>query len=349
MGWRFRKSIRFPLGIRINLGKDGITSVSMGSTLYRKTVNLKSGRITNSVGIPGLGTSYVWYDKAPQIANRNYLEVEKVVKEYDSYILFLQSIHKPVYYNYFDWDAIKDEPAPFEPPEIGPQEKLAQYKYDHYKPNFLERIWGAEAKKKKLKNAIRVAHENDMESYNEWKGINELAVEVLAGNTDAYTEMFKRYRVEDIIELIPSIRFGFENSEVMELEINADLQKVVPTFKFNISSTGRVTSREMPKSQYNTLALEYVSSLAIRIARDAFQILPITHILVHVMDTRVDGATGNAGQVDILSVDFKREIFEQTNFDNVIPSQMMGRFERNINFGKLKGLAAVKRLEANAL
>ena len=57
MGWRFRKSIKILPGIKVNIGKDGFSSVSVGTRGAHLTMG-KNGT-TVSAGIPGTGLSYV--------------------------------------------------------------------------------------------------------------------------------------------------------------------------------------------------------------------------------------------------------------------------------------------------
>ena len=55
MGWRFRKSIKILPGIKVNIGKDGFSSVSVGTRGAHLTMG-KNGT-TVSAGIPGTGLS----------------------------------------------------------------------------------------------------------------------------------------------------------------------------------------------------------------------------------------------------------------------------------------------------
>lgn len=56
MGWRFRKSFKILPGVRVNVGKKGISSVSVGKRGASVSVG-KRGTHAN-VGIPGTGLSY---------------------------------------------------------------------------------------------------------------------------------------------------------------------------------------------------------------------------------------------------------------------------------------------------
>ena len=56
MGWRFRKSFALAPGLRLNLGRRGITSMSVGRR--GATVNLGKRGVNGTVSIPGTGLSY---------------------------------------------------------------------------------------------------------------------------------------------------------------------------------------------------------------------------------------------------------------------------------------------------
>lgn len=56
MGFRFRKSIRLFPGVRVNISKKGVSSVSIGPRGANLNVGENGSRVT--VGIPGTGISY---------------------------------------------------------------------------------------------------------------------------------------------------------------------------------------------------------------------------------------------------------------------------------------------------
>ena len=56
MGWRFRKSVKILPGVRLNFGKGGLTSTTLGGRWLKTNV---SGRgVRHTVGVPGTGVSY---------------------------------------------------------------------------------------------------------------------------------------------------------------------------------------------------------------------------------------------------------------------------------------------------
>ncbi|MHA3059661.1 DUF4236 domain-containing protein [Acinetobacter sp. ANC 4636] len=59
MGFNFRKSIKIAPGVKLNISKRGVSSVSVGTKGARVSVSKKGTRTT--VGIPGSGLSYSSY------------------------------------------------------------------------------------------------------------------------------------------------------------------------------------------------------------------------------------------------------------------------------------------------
>ena len=56
MGFKFRKSIKLLPGVKLNLGKKGISSISIGKK--GATINISKKGIKTNLGIPGTGISY---------------------------------------------------------------------------------------------------------------------------------------------------------------------------------------------------------------------------------------------------------------------------------------------------
>ncbi|RYZ79759.1 MAG: DUF4236 domain-containing protein [Moraxellaceae bacterium] len=59
MGFRFRKSLKIAPGIKLNIGKKGISSVSIGGRGATVNINRKGTRST--IGLPGTGLSHSSY------------------------------------------------------------------------------------------------------------------------------------------------------------------------------------------------------------------------------------------------------------------------------------------------
>lgn len=61
MGLRFRKAISLIPGVRLNISKQGVSSLSLGGRGFTYNIGKKGTRATG--GLPGTGLSYSHYDK----------------------------------------------------------------------------------------------------------------------------------------------------------------------------------------------------------------------------------------------------------------------------------------------
>lgn len=68
MGFRFRKNIKLAPGVRLNVSKKGVSSVSIGRGGARVNIGKKGTRST--IGIPKTGLSYSTYRPYQKVANR---------------------------------------------------------------------------------------------------------------------------------------------------------------------------------------------------------------------------------------------------------------------------------------
>ncbi|MCV2445591.1 DUF4236 domain-containing protein [Acinetobacter bereziniae] len=94
MGFNFRKSIKIMPGVRVNLTKKGVSSVSVGKNGARVNLGKKGTRAT--VGLPGTGLSYSTYSPKNKQDKMKKLPVSKqnsnddgVIYKLFKFILFL--------------------------------------------------------------------------------------------------------------------------------------------------------------------------------------------------------------------------------------------------------------------
>ena len=56
MGWRFRKSVKILPGVRLNFGKGGFTSTTLGGRWFKTNVGGRG--VKHTLSVPGTGVSY---------------------------------------------------------------------------------------------------------------------------------------------------------------------------------------------------------------------------------------------------------------------------------------------------
>lgn len=368
MGLHFRKSIKICKGVRVNFSKSG-ASLSVGTKGCRYSMHT-SGRRNASVGIPGTGIYYTQsvggtkkrkYNSAAQIKKQQIqqqkaaLQQQKLdeikqntllVQEYENYLELIRGVHKECEPS-IDWKSIYAMVAPHEYGTKGIKQKEAEEKYANFKPSLIDKMLssGGEKKKQKLYDAIAVAQKEDEEAYENWRSMHEFAGNVINGDIDSYfMAVDEASPFEDLLDYGSHFEIGTDDKECMTVEFHVKSNEVIPEISMALTSTGKLSKKNLTKTQYYDYTQDYVCSCAIRLARELFAILPITYVVVHAVDNIVNTTTGNQEDCTILSVKFERSKFDGINFDGIDASDFVECFEYNMKFMKTTGFKQVGRI-----
>lgn len=369
MGLRFRKSIKICKGVRVNLGKSG-ASLSIGTKGCRYSMHT-SGRRTASVGIPGTGIYYTQsvggrskrkynsaaYAKKQQIQQQKLaLQKQKedelkcnalLVQEYENYIEVIKSVHKECEPQ-IDWSGIYNAAPPYEYGAKGEKQRQAEDKYNNFKLSIIDKILGndGEKRKQKLYDAIAIAQKEDEEAYQNWKSMHDFSENIIKGDLDSYFMAIDEANpFEDLLDYGSDFEVGTDVSDSMTIEFHVKSETVVPAISMNLTSTGKLTQKNLSKTQYYDYVQDYVCSCAIRLARELFSILPVNNVIVHAVDNIVNTSTGMQEDCTILSVKFIRDGFSGINFDRIDASDFVESFKHNMKFMKTTGFRQVERID----
>ncbi len=292
------------------------------------------------------------YDKMMALERDQY-EVEV----YENTIDLLTSIHKDCA-GFWDWGQIANTPPPEKPLKSNTQENKAMEALSNYKPSIFDKIFkNVEKKTGKLKDKIDEARRQDASDYKieiqkyekdreEWESIVRVGKGVLNGDIKMHIEAIKLSNPFDDIELLGST-MDFEpiDSSKMCVTFNANDTDVIPKTKKSLTKTSKLSTREMPIGQVNQLYQDYVCGCALRIGRELFSLLPLNLIIVTVLGSILDSATGHVEDKPILSVGLIRDTLEALNFDAIDPSDSMRNFKHNMAFKKTAGFAPVNAMD----
>ena len=169
---------------------------------------------------------------------------------------------------------------------------------------------------------------------------------VLEGDIDTYYQIVEEIDPFDaLVDFGSEFEIGTDDPKAMEVEFNIKAADVIPTVKVELNAKGEAVEKELTKTAYYEIYQDYVCSVAIRLARDLFAILPIEKVLVNAVDTELDTATGKDTEVTYLSVLFDRKTFEGINLDKIDPSDSLANFEYTMKFAKTTGFKPVARME----
>jgi len=332
MGLNFRKSISIGKGLKLNLSKSG-PSISFGKSGLRQSINLK-GQSRTTVGIPGTG---VYYTKTANVKNVASSLFGGKDKKNDA------SGKKAVA------SSKKDDAA------IAARAQARQ-EAEEAKAAELEQAKQTVADYEALIEAITSVHKAS-DGKVDWEkvragnvpadmtGLVNFADRVLSGDTSAYLEVIGAFNpFEDLTEYGSNFLVGTDDPDILEVEFQVKSEEVVPTVGYSLTAAGKLSEKELGKAAYYDIVQDYVASTVLRVARDAFALLPVKTVLIHACDTVINTATGHEEEMTLLSARISREQIETINFALVDPSDCLGLFECNCNFKKTSGYSPVDRL-----
>lgn len=334
MGLNFRKSISLMKGLKLNLSKSG-PSISFGKSGLRQSVNLK-GQTRTTVGIPGTGIYYTKQSNVKNIAGA----LTGGGKDSKGSKAKAAPAAK---------DNSKAQAAAAARAEAAQQAEAA-------KQAELEQAQQTVAEYEELIAAIKGVHKAS-DGKVDWEkvkagnvpadmtGLVNFADRVLSGDTSAYLEVIGAFNpFEDLLEYGSGFLVGTDDPDILEVEFQVRSEEVVPTIGYSLTSTGKLSEKELSKAAYYDIVQDYVASTILRVARDSFALLPIKTVLIHACDNVINTATGMEEEMTLVSARITREQTERINFELVDPSDCLGLFECNCNFKKTSGYTPVDRL-----
>ena len=150
-----------------------------------------------------------------------------------------------------------------------------------------------------------------------WKYFHDISAKILSGDIDTYLQVINDINpLNDLLDYGTGFEFGTDSPLKMEVE-------------FQINSA----NIDIPKNSIEYQ--DYVCSVAIRIARDIFALLPVQKVIVH---------AANDGD-DILSVCFDKKTFSGLKFNFIDPSNVIEKFKHKMKFNLIEGFRKVEKLE----
>lgn len=331
MGLRFRKSISLGKGIRLNVGKTGV-SVSAGIPGFRKTIH-SSGRVTTTVGVPGSGLYYVDTDhigkkKGQQSKSQGYTTQTPV---YQSVPVqpntpvgstrtptgsFSPIRNESANTNQIILDQTTMYPA-YIPPVVSHSEIVTlerpAIKEPIRLPSFRELFKNCDLPISWID--VLSSHEPLDDNYdaNTWDYLHSKALSVFEGDAEVMLQIIDEICPFDDLSPYAS-DFNIEMEDPTELDIEFSVARDIA-----------------PRDELQ----DAVCSIVIRAARDAFAILPIERVTIH---TNLDGNTIIAARLD-------RKTFASLEFEGRDASELLEMFKVSMRYSLLLGFRAVERLK----
>ena len=280
-------------------------------------------------------------------------DASEAVEVYNRYVETLQSMHKECSET-IDWIAIENEPAPVPPQKQAHNQFRIQQKIDEFKPSIMDKVLGrTESKISLLKQDLNDAKREDNLIYQkekieyhkqveDWKKLQNISSGVLQQDARSFMSAIEYFDPYSEIDALGSrLEIGWKETSTTINLYNED-DKLIPDYELRQTSTGKLSKKNMSKSNYYLLYQDYICSCVLRIARETFAYLPIPHVRINVLAKILNSKTGYMDNMPILSVNIVEETLASLNIEKVDPSDCMQNFIHNMDFLKTKGFRPVK-------
>ncbi|HKG06341.1 MAG TPA: hypothetical protein VKB19_07785 [Pedobacter sp.] len=275
---------------------------------------------------------------------------------YNNYIDTLLSVHKECSEK-LNWNHFANEKEPQPPGLRQEKENAAQFFHRNYKPSFFDKLFGNDKKKQtKLLQGIEIAkvedrtlYEEELKSYksdlHDWKKIQSITKGISENDPIAFKNAFDFFDpFSQISELGSRLNCNFFNDNVtIDLYVNSE--EVVPDYILSTTATGKLSNKKMPISKFNELYQDYVCSCTLRIAREAFALLPISLVIITAHANLLNTVNGHVESKPILTVKFDPSVLNRLNFKTIDCSDSISNFPHQMKFSKTNGFAPIEPVQ----
>jgi len=281
---------------------------------------------------------------------------EDAVDDWARYIDKLVSVHTDLAHA-IDWQAMAVRRQPKEPHLANSHQRSAEVALATFKSRFFDVFRGGTVKRRAaleagLANALvrdQTDHKNALMAYRDalqdWDNDKALAPRLIAGEAGAIKEVIEEMQSLSDQDLIGSAVSFLINDGFLHAKPEVHSDEIVPNFRRQQLASGKLSETKMPVGQFNELYQDYVSSVALKIAGDLFNIVPLDEIYVTCLTQMLNPQTGHQEMTPILSVQFVRQTFKSLNLASLDPSDSMANFNHVMSFKKTKGFAQVEPLK----
>jgi len=279
--------------------------------------------------------------------------------EYASYVARLTSVHTDCS-ELWNWHAIAASPPPIAPVRQNAAETAARAALDAHSPGLIDKIFGAAKQQRmQLESALQRGIALDQQShdaalrhyntlFNQWRYQLELAPAVLSLHLGACRAALQYVGAfDDIEEFGTHVTLDTITSNATSFTCAIEDQEIVPSEEVKLSTSGKLLTKEIAAGRYWALYQDHVASCALRIAREAYAVIPIERVIVNVRIARLDPSTGHLVRPTILAVHFTRAALTRLNFAAIDPSESLKNFAHRMKFKKTSGFDPVENITSD--
>jgi uncharacterized tellurite resistance protein B-like protein len=215
---------------------------------------------------------------------------------------------------------------------VAKEQDLAEYvqameAFNRYQSqrNELERgvVIGRQADEK----AYQDTSEEYLRNVAEWETEQVIAEGVLSGDLKTYARVLREVApFNELSELGSALTFRVHSPKLVEVVVKVNGSTAIPDQIKSLTTTGKLSTKQMPKGRFHEIYQDYVCGCVLRIGREIFALLPLDSIIVTVLTDMFDSRTGHTSEQAILSVAVPWDVLKKLNFNHLDPSDAMEMF-----------------------
>lgn len=223
-----------------------------------------------------------------------------------------------------------------------------------YKPTFFEKLFRqVEKRKAEFERNVQASQDKDQAEHseelvkhrqkvNEWDIARKTAVAVLKRDLDGFKKALEITEAfDELSEFMTKVTIASVADDVIALDCFLKDEGLVPKEELKLTSTGKLSRKDMPAGRYWGLHQDYVCSCTLRVARETFAVLPLDRVIVNVRARRMDPSVGHVVDVTFLGVHFTRTALSRLNMEAIDPSDSLKNFGFRMKFKKTVGFEPV--------
>ncbi len=171
------------------------------------------------------------------------------------------------------------------------------------------------------------------ETVRAWQKNKLLAERVLSGDEHAFIEALGEFSfLDEIAQLGTSIELTVHSNRQLEIDVRCNDARVIPSTSKSLTTSGKVSEKQIPHARFQEIYQDHVCSSLLRVAREAFAVLPINALLINAHATIHDSANGTDSVQPIYSVLIPRDGLSTFNFDRLDSSDAIESFPHRGDF-----------------
>lgn len=162
----------------------------------------------------------------------------------------------------------------------------------------------------------------------EWRRMRLLAKRVLNRDAEGYIEALTDHSgIGKVAGLGLSILFEVPDAKLVECDLKVNGRDIIPENVKSLTSTGKLSSKPMPKARFHEVYQDYICGCVLRVAREVLALLPVNMVIVTAKVSAMQSNTGKEADIAVLSAAMPRTVMDQLDFERLDPSDSMVNFD----------------------